>query len=42
MREPSAMRWLRSTVEIESSWTQDSRRIVRSTSARVPARDRVA
>ena len=29
----SAMRWLRSTVEIESSWTHESRRIASSTSA---------
>ena len=27
----SAIRWLRSTVEIESSWTHESRRIAAST-----------
>jgi hypothetical protein len=36
------MRWLRSTVEIESSWTHDSRRTVASTSAVVPRRARAA
>ena len=42
MRAPSAMRWLRSTVEIESSCTQPSRWIVASISALVPVRARGA
>ena len=41
-RELSAMRWLRSTAEIESSWTHESRRIVSSTSRAEPVRERVA
>ena len=36
------MRWLRSTVVIESSWTHESRSIVSSTSRRVPVRPREA
>ena len=36
----SAIRWLRSTAEIESSWTHESRRIVSSTSRVVPVRER--
>ena len=36
------MRWLRSTAEIESSWTQESRRIACSTSLVVPVREREA
>ena len=39
---PSAIRWLRSTVEIESSCTHESRRIALSTSAIVPRRERAA
>ena len=35
----SAIRWLRSTAEIESSWTQERRRIVASTSRVEPVRD---
>ena len=41
-RDASAIRWLRSTAEIESSCTQESRRIVPSTSAAEPVRERVA
>ena len=41
-RDASAIRWLRSTAEIESSWTHESRRIAASTSAVEPARERVA
>ena len=36
------MRWLRSTAEIESSWTHESRRIASSTSRAEPARERAA
>ena len=42
MRDPSVMRWLRSTVEIESSCTHESRVIASLTSRRVPAREREA
>src|SRR5712691_8018288 len=42
MRAPSAMRWLRSTVEIESSWTHPRRSNVASSSAAVPVRARAA
>ncbi len=41
-RDASAIRWLRSTAEIESSCTHESRRIAASTSAAEPARERVA
>ena len=41
-REPSVIRWLRSTAVIESSWTHESARIVSSTSRRVPVREREA
>ena len=41
-RDASAIRWLRSTAEIESSCTHESRRIAASTSAVEPARERVA
>ncbi len=40
--DPSAMRCDRSTVEIESSWTHESRRTVAVTSSAVARRNRVA
>src|ERR1700755_52070 len=42
MRDPSAIRWLRSTVEMESSCTQASRWMVAASSSFVPFRARGA
>ena len=41
MREPSVSRCARPTVEIESSWTHPSRRIVAATSSARARRNRV-